>query len=280
LNELLELAMNVVSGSEPRCVDLNAAQLELLGKGMSVSTHLQFMEWMQSESMQQAIAHQIFIAAWGNFAEGSVQHDIASRIPGVRSYGLGTGSLPFVLSKLHGYWLAEGRVSCVLPMAQFSHLAGSASLPASFGSALVSMRSALVCGGKDARGGYDSLYVFLSQGAEDSFAPASMPCALMAVIDAALRRIAPLPQQCSLPFIPTYAGGIRPEFNDDGSCLSGREAQIMAWVAMGKTNSEIGTILDISGYTVKNHMQRIFHKLNVFNRTQAVSKVSRVRVHG
>jgi DNA-binding CsgD family transcriptional regulator len=31
---------------------------------------------------------------------------------------------------------------------------------------------------------------------------------------------------------------------------------------------------------VKNHMQRIFQKLNVFNRAQAVSKVTRVGIHG
>ena len=64
--------------------------------------------------------------------------------------------------------------------------------------------------------------------------------------------------------------------SEDGTGLSERETQIMAWVAMGKTNSEIGSILNISGFTVKNHMQRIFQKLNVFNRAQAVSKVKRV----
>ena len=63
---------------------------------------------------------------------------------------------------------------------------------------------------------------------------------------------------------------------EDSTGLSERETQIMAWVAMGKTNSEIGSILNISGFTVKNHMQRIFQKLNVFNRAQAVSKVTRV----
>jgi LuxR family quorum-sensing system transcriptional regulator SolR len=38
----------------------------------------------------------------------------------------------------------------------------------------------------------------------------------------------------------------------------------------GKTNEEIGEILGISVFTVKNHIQRILLKLNATNRVQAV----------
>ena len=54
--------------------------------------------------------------------------------------------------------------------------------------------------------------------------------------------------------------------------LSAREAEILQWVAMGKTNPEIGAILNISSFTVKNHVQRILRKLDVSSRTQAVGK--------
>lgn len=54
--------------------------------------------------------------------------------------------------------------------------------------------------------------------------------------------------------------------------LSAREAEILRWVALGKTNPEIGAILNISSFTVKNHVQRILKKLDVSNRTQAVGK--------
>ncbi len=60
------------------------------------------------------------------------------------------------------------------------------------------------------------------------------------------------------------------------SALSERERQIMVWVAMGKTNPEIGMILDISEFTVKNHMKSIFGKLDVTNRAQAVAKLTRI----
>lgn len=54
--------------------------------------------------------------------------------------------------------------------------------------------------------------------------------------------------------------------------LSGREIQVLQWVKNGKTNQEIGQILDISPLTVKNHVQKILRKLNVSNRAQAVGK--------
>jgi DNA-binding CsgD family transcriptional regulator len=54
--------------------------------------------------------------------------------------------------------------------------------------------------------------------------------------------------------------------------LSAREVEILQWVALGKTNPEIGKILKISEFTVKNHMQRIFKKMDVSNRAQAVGR--------
>ena len=60
--------------------------------------------------------------------------------------------------------------------------------------------------------------------------------------------------------------------------LSEREAEVLRWVAAGKTNAEIGSILNISSFTVKNHMQRVFKKLNVLNRAQAVSRLKALRL--
>jgi DNA-binding CsgD family transcriptional regulator len=58
------------------------------------------------------------------------------------------------------------------------------------------------------------------------------------------------------------------------NALTDREVEIVEWVAMGKTNSEIGSILGLSLFTVKNHLQRIFKKMNVSNRAQAVAKLT------
>jgi len=55
--------------------------------------------------------------------------------------------------------------------------------------------------------------------------------------------------------------------------LSAREHEILDWVRLGKTNEEIGRILDISAFTVKNHLQRIYRKMDVLNRAQAIGKL-------
>jgi DNA-binding CsgD family transcriptional regulator len=91
-------------------------------------------------------------------------------------------------------------------------------------------------------------------------------------IDTALRRLPPAP--------------VGPLARDQGplpgaaaaTALSEREREIMAWVALGKTNPEIGCILSISEFTVKNHMKSIFGKLDVSNRAQAVAKLTGITV--
>jgi DNA-binding CsgD family transcriptional regulator len=51
--------------------------------------------------------------------------------------------------------------------------------------------------------------------------------------------------------------------------LTRREAEVLAWVAEGKTNPEIGAILGLSPRTVGNHLARIFARLGVETRTAA-----------
>ncbi|MEV8637076.1 response regulator transcription factor [Streptosporangium sp. NPDC051023] len=53
--------------------------------------------------------------------------------------------------------------------------------------------------------------------------------------------------------------------------LSPREAEVLALVAKGLTNAEIGRALFISETTVKTHLLRIFGKLGVSDRTAAVT---------
>lgn len=60
--------------------------------------------------------------------------------------------------------------------------------------------------------------------------------------------------------------------------LTAREIEILKWLYHGKSNFEIGMILNISRLTVKNHVQKILRKLNVMNRTQAVGKALALRI--
>jgi DNA-binding CsgD family transcriptional regulator len=51
--------------------------------------------------------------------------------------------------------------------------------------------------------------------------------------------------------------------------LTAREREILALVAGGKTNAEIGVILAISARTVQKHLEHVFQKIGVETRTAA-----------
>lgn len=55
-----------------------------------------------------------------------------------------------------------------------------------------------------------------------------------------------------------------------------REAEVLLWIAHGKTNREIGVILSMSPRTVNKHLQQIFRKLNVENRTSAAAMALKI----
>lgn len=59
------------------------------------------------------------------------------------------------------------------------------------------------------------------------------------------------------------------------SALSERERQIVAALAEGRSNAEIAAALFISDKTVRNALTRIFEKLGVRSRTQAMALLGR-----
>jgi CheY-like chemotaxis protein/DNA-binding CsgD family transcriptional regulator len=61
--------------------------------------------------------------------------------------------------------------------------------------------------------------------------------------------------------------------------LTSREAEILMWISRGKTNKEVGLILDTSPRTVNKHLEHIFEKLGVVTRAAAVSIVMQRTAH-
>jgi len=55
--------------------------------------------------------------------------------------------------------------------------------------------------------------------------------------------------------------------------LSPRESEVLHWVAQGKTNGEIASILGVSPGTVKRHLENLYPKLGVENRHAAAMLV-------
>lgn len=58
--------------------------------------------------------------------------------------------------------------------------------------------------------------------------------------------------------------------------LTPREAEVLLWIAQGKSNSDIGTILGCTENTIKVHTSRIFEKLGSENRNSATVRALEV----
>ncbi|WP_202819740.1 helix-turn-helix transcriptional regulator [Thaumasiovibrio subtropicus] len=61
---------------------------------------------------------------------------------------------------------------------------------------------------------------------------------------------------------------------DTGIDLSSREREILIWLRYGKSNWEISQLMSITERTVKFHLQNIYKKLNVNNRTYAAIRAN------
>lgn len=64
---------------------------------------------------------------------------------------------------------------------------------------------------------------------------------------------------------------IDPAILEQGLQITLREAEVLLWLAHGKTNREIADILDMSPRTVNKHLEQMFPKIGADNRTAAAS---------
>ena len=78
------------------------------------------------------------------------------------------------------------------------------------------------------------------------------------------------------PLAPTVAARLMhrlvPGPSAGADTLSGRELEVVALVARGASNKEIAHALRISEATIKTHLAHIFEKLDVSDRTSAVTR--------
>jgi len=57
--------------------------------------------------------------------------------------------------------------------------------------------------------------------------------------------------------------------------LTPREADVLLWIARGKSNRDASEILNISARTVNKHLEQVFIKLGVENRAAAAAIATR-----
>jgi two-component system response regulator DevR len=81
---------------------------------------------------------------------------------------------------------------------------------------------------------------------------------------------------------PRLAGGLLRKRRNGGKAdimgLSQRETEVLQLIAEGLANKQIGVRLGLSEKTVKNHISRIFSKLDISARTQAAVHAIRVGI--
>jgi DNA-binding NarL/FixJ family response regulator len=104
----------------------------------------------------------------------------------------------------------------------------------------------------------------MNLGADDYLVKPVVPTELLAAVSARLRRVEANATRRA-PAVEATPTQLEP------LGLTPREAEVLFWVARGKSNPEIATILGIGLTTVKKHLEATFAKLGVENRTSAAA---------
>jgi DNA-binding NarL/FixJ family response regulator len=102
----------------------------------------------------------------------------------------------------------------------------------------------------------------MNLGADDYLTKPVAKADLLRAIAARLRRSEQTAQRDFKPDFSSYEPLLKLD-------LTPRVAEVLLWVAQGKTNGDIATILGISESTVKKHLLEIFGKLGVETRSAA-----------
>lgn len=245
--------------------------LRIAGQGAALASHSDLSKWLQGE-VQHWLPHEAMVIGWGDFRSGQLQYDVVSGVPALRTPEFTPAAMGPLLGYLRDCWVAAQHVPCQVDLVDCEALLRDCT--SAQRQALCGMRTAVVHGTMNRRRGTQRVFAALTT---DATPPAGSGAALKLLLpfmDTAFGRMAPAP-----------AGAAMHEEDRAHAAaaalpvLSERERQIMQWVALGKTNPEIGCILSISEFTVKNHMKSIFAKLDVTNRAQAVAKLTSLTAH-
>jgi DNA-binding NarL/FixJ family response regulator len=120
-----------------------------------------------------------------------------------------------------------------------------------------------------AKGEKDDLRSGMNLGADDYLTKPVANADLVRAIETRLRRSE---QQVKREFKPDFSSS-EPLLKFG---LTPRAAEALLWLAQGKTNSDIASILGITESTVKKHVQEIFEKLGVETRGAATVRALEV----
>ncbi|MDO9271486.1 MAG: transcriptional regulator EpsA [Rugosibacter sp.] len=226
---------------------------------LKINKRFQFFLWAQG-ALQGFIPHETLLCAYGDIAQMRFRHEIFAQ--GVFDSEVEreiTSPVNGLLPRLLDLWLHDGGKPCLL-----SPDTGTIDMQ----SGRQRLRSDLQRCGLDHVAAHGSLHKQDSYGSFFVFIGADPHTARDAYL---LELLMPYLHIALQRMLSNESGDATASVSPE-TLLSGREIQVLQWVKNGKTNQEIGQILNISPLTVKNHVQKILRKLNVSNRAQAVGK--------
>ena len=252
-------------------MEVNNSHLEkvfsVIKHSYCIDKHIDFFNWLQN-NVNEILPHNLLLASWGDFKDtlesSNLSYDVASNLSCVSTKMVldSAAEVDDLMMYLHERWIRNERRWYVINQI---HSTSESNLPDTFIKKLNQINSLLVYGVSDVRGNNECLYVFFNEQPVFNVGDSVMGL-IMPHIDNVLRKI----QHIEPVELSGGIASVAKAFSD----LSARELEIIHWVKSGKTNTEIGLILEISQNTVKSHLKRIFHKLNVTRRAQAVAMLS------
>jgi transcriptional regulator EpsA len=217
----------------------------------------QYFLWSQS-SLHRFVQHEALVCAWGDVAANRYRYFVFSQNEeheaAVRDL---LRSSEGFMARFIAEWRQHGAAPYLLGAAVADHpFRDVADQLARFGFS----GDALAHGTKEIVGDGGSFFIFLNL---SDTAGSAMDMYM-------LELLMPYMHMALLRVIATENDSIADQgFRSEA--LSSRELEVLHLVRDGKTNLEIAQFLEISTYTVKNHMKKILCKLNATNRTQAVT---------
>jgi transcriptional regulator EpsA len=236
--------------------------LAVAARSTWISSSAALHKWLAGE-MCSVIPHDALLVAKRDVRNGDVTCEVVGT-PRAMKVRDASASLPQSVEGLFERWLAAGRNPITVTTEGFDHAGTS-----------LDCEAILAHGVADERANADYLYMFLGTSQLHQPETREASTMLLPFIDCGCRKLlgrdgATEERQVRAPSRPAGLKSLT------GGDLSQREVEIMRWVCEGKKNYEIGELLGLSKATVKNHMRRIYQKLDVMNRAQAVETFERV----
>jgi DNA-binding NarL/FixJ family response regulator len=128
-----------------------------------------------------------------------------------------------------------------------------------------------------AKGEKPDIRAGMNMGADDYLSKPAEKADLLAAVTSRLERHAVHERELRAAAM----AGATPDFSSAAPIekalgVSPREAEVLLWVAQGKGNADIGSILEMAENTVKRHLTNIFTKLGLESRHAATVEVLNV----